>query len=209
MMENDKGYKMRGIKYLLSDLDGLIRHFPSERDQEIEQRCGLSEGILLRTAFEKSLLARVVTGKISDEVWRSEIADALATLCSPELAAQAVGDWSVFPGEVDHLYLEYLKLQFPDLPIAILTNGTSRLHRDLAALGIADRFFQIFNSAEIGVCKPDPKVFNHVVEALDCAPGEIFFIDDSLSHVNSAKEIGMVAHHYRSLEVFKNFMELK
>jgi hypothetical protein len=33
---------MNGIKYLLSDLDGVIRHFSPERDQEIERRCGLS-----------------------------------------------------------------------------------------------------------------------------------------------------------------------
>ena len=200
---------MNGIKYLLSDLDGVIRHFNSERDQEIERRCGLPPGILLGTAFEKNLLTRAITGKISDEIWRSEITDELAQVCSPDIATQAVGDWSAFPGKVDHRYLDHLENQFPNLPVAVLTNGTSRLHRDLATLGIAERFCKIFNSAEIGFCKPDPKVFNHVVEALNCEPNEIFFIDDSLSHVNSAKALGMAAHHYRSFEEFKKMMELK
>lgn len=200
---------MKGIKYLLSDLDGVIRHFSSERDQEIERRYGLSQGILLGTAFEKNLLTRAITGKITDEAWRSEITAALAKLYSSELAEQAVSDWSAFPGKVDHVYLDYLKVKFVDVPFAILTNGTSRLHRDLATLGIADRFFKIFNSAEIGFCKPDPKVFSHVVEALECDPKEIFFIDDSLSHVDAAKELGIVAHHYRSFEEFNKLMELK
>jgi putative hydrolase of the HAD superfamily len=164
---------------------------------------------LLSTAFEKNLLTRAITGKISDEVWRSEITAALAKLYSSELAAQAVADWSAFPGKVDHRYLDYLEDQFPHLPIAVLTNGTSRLHRDLVTLGIADRFFKIFNSAEIGFCKPDPKVFNHVVEALGCEPEEIFFIDDSLSHVDAARELGMVAHQYRSFEDFQRFVEDK
>lgn len=200
---------MKGIKFLLSDLDGVIRYFSAERDQEIERRFGLTQGILLGTAFEKNLLTRAITGKISDEVWRAEITAILAKVCSPELAVQAVGNWSEFPGKVDHRYLDYLKDQFPHLSIAVLTNGTSRLHRDIATLGIADCFFRIFNSAEIGFCKPDPKVFNHVVEALGCEPEEIFFIDDSLSHVDAAKKLGMVAHHYRSFEEFKESMELK
>jgi FMN phosphatase YigB (HAD superfamily) len=198
---------MTGIKYLLSDLDGVIRHFSPERDREIEQRCGLSPGSLLGTAFEKSLLTRAITGLISDEVWRSEIVESLSKKCAPYLAAQAVKDWSSFPGKVDHRYLEYLKNQFPILPVAVLTNGTSRLHQDLMTLGISDRFFRIFNSAEIGVCKPDKNVFIHVVEAFQCEPTEVFFIDDSLSHVNAARELGIVTHHYRSFEEFQKSVE--
>lgn len=200
---------MKGIKYLLSDLDGVIRHFSSERDTEIEKRCGLSRGSLLGTAFEKNLLTRAITGSISDEAWRSEITNELAKVCSPELAAKAVSDWSAFPGRIDHRYLDYLKTQFPTLPVAILTNGTSRLHRDLESLGIADRFFKIFNSAKIGFCKPDQNVFNHVLEVLKCEPGEVFFIDDSLSHVNAARELGMSVYHYRSFDEFQKAMEVK
>lgn len=198
---------MKGIKYLLSDLDGVIRHFSSERDQEIERRCGFSQGILLGTAFEKDRLTRAITGKITDEVWRSEITTALTKLYSSELAAQAVADWSAFPGKVDFHYLDYLKKKFVGVPVAVLTNGTSRLHQDLKTLGIQDGFFKIFNSAEIGFCKPERRVFDHVVEVLGCKPSEIFFIDDSLSHVNTAKEVGLITHHYRSLEEFKKSLE--
>jgi putative hydrolase of the HAD superfamily len=200
---------MKGIKYFLSDLDGVIRHFSPERDQEIEQKCGLPQGILLDTAFEKNLITRAITGAISDEAWRTEIIELLGRVCAPELAAQAVSDWSAFPGKVDHRYLEFLKTQFPSLPVAVLTNGTSRLHRDLDTLGIGDRFFKIFNSAEIGYCKPDPKVFNYVVKTLKCVPSEVFFVDDSLSHVNAARELGMLAHHYRSFEEFRKSTEFR
>jgi glucose-1-phosphatase len=196
------------IKYLLSDLDGVIRHFSPERDQEIEQRCGLTSGMLLGTAFEKTLLNRAITGVISDESWRSEIIKLLSKTYTPGLATQAVIDWSAFPGKVDHRYLDYLEVKFAGIPVAVLTNGTSRLNQDLKTLGIADRFFKIFNSAEIGFCKPDRRVFDHVIEALDCKPSDVFFIDDSLSHVNMAKELGMSGHHYRSLEDFQKSMEL-
>lgn len=194
---------MTRIKYLLSDLDGVIRHFSPERDQEIEKRCGLSSGALLGTAFEKSLLTRAITGILSDESWRNEIIELLSKTYPKNLAIQAVKDWSSFPGKVDFRYLEYLEVKFSDVPVAVLTNGTSRLHQDLKTLGIAERFFKIFNSAEIGICKPDKKIFNHVIEVLSCKPSEVFFIDDSLSHVNAAEELGMAVHHYSSLEDFQ------
>ncbi len=199
---------MTGIKYLLSDLDGVIRHFPPERDQEIEKKFGLSDGTLISAAFEKSLLTQAITGQISDEFWRNEITEVIAKTYPHNLAIQAVKDWSSFPGKVDYQYLECFEVMFPGLPVAILTNGTSRLPQDMKALGIADRFFKIFNSAEIGFCKPDKKVFVHVIEALSCKPSEVLFIDDSLSHVNAAKELGMVVHHYQSIEGLQKFRNL-
>ncbi len=89
----------------------------------------------------------------------------------------------------------------------MLTNGTSRLATDLTALGIESRFFKIFNSAVIGVCKPDRKIFAHVVENLGCAPSEIFFVDDSMSHVQAAQEMGMAVHHYQSPDDFQTFCQ--
>jgi HAD superfamily hydrolase (TIGR01509 family) len=194
---------MKAIKFILSDLDGVIRHFNSARDSEIEQRHGLTAGALFATAFEKKLLTRAVTGLISDEAWRAEILEILSATYPKQNAIRAVQDWSSFPGKVDHQYLDFLKKRFPTLPLAVLTNGTSRLHQDLKTLGLKDHFFRIFNSAEIGICKPDQKVYLHVLNELNCKPHEVFFIDDSISHVNSARDLGINAYHYNSLEAFK------
>lgn len=44
-----------------------------------------------------------------------------------------------------------------------------------------------------------------VVDKLGCNPNDILFIDDSLSHVQAAEELGILTHHYRSLEEFERF----
>jgi HAD superfamily hydrolase (TIGR01509 family) len=187
------------VKYVLSDLDGVIRHFPIERTQLIEKRFSLPSGAIHTAAFEKNLLAKVVCGKISDEIWREEIVKTLSKLISTEAAKDLVHDWSNSPGIVDQDFLKTVENHFHRMPIAILTNATSRLNSDLNLLGIADRFYRVFNSSEMGVCKPDPNVFVHVIESLDCTPSEIFFIDDSLSHVHAAQELGIKSYHYTSL----------
>jgi FMN phosphatase YigB (HAD superfamily)/N-acetylglutamate synthase-like GNAT family acetyltransferase len=192
------------FKYILSDLDGVIRKFPIERDSIIEKKFNLELGTLFKTSFgDRDLLNRAVCGHITDEAWRLEIEKSLAFVCDSQIANSAMKEWSDFPGLVDHEYLNFLERHFGKIPIAILTNGTTRLLEDLAKIDLEDKFFEIFNSAEIGVCKPDKKIFEYVIKALGCEASKILFIDDSLSHVLAAQEQGMVGYHYKSLEDFE------
>jgi FMN phosphatase YigB (HAD superfamily) len=190
------------IKFLLSDLDGVIRLYPPERAASIERKFSLPSGVILATAFEKNLLSRVVCGLISDEDWRSEVAKCLSIAFGEKIAMAAIQEWSDFSGIVDNRYLFHVESKFLDIPVALLTNGTSRLNADLKKLGIEKRFFRIFNSADIGICKPDKKIFQHVANDLCCEPIDILFVDDSLSHIQAAKELGMLTHHYTSFESF-------
>jgi FMN phosphatase YigB (HAD superfamily) len=191
------------IKYLLSDLDGVIRMYPPERTNSIEQKYGLPTGVIFSIAFEKTLLSKAVCGFITDEAWRSEIAKSLSKVCSEKIANTAIHEWSDFSGLVDQRYFQLVETKFSGVPIAVLTNGTSRLKSDVSKLGIENRFFKIFNSAEIGVCKPDKKIYQHVIKDLGCKPSEILFVDDSLSHVQAAGDMGMITHHYKSFEGFE------
>ena len=188
------------IRFILSDLDGVIRHFPAERDESIERKFNLPPGTLAAAAFEKGILLPAVTGLNSDEAWRDAIVRSLQKRFSHDIARVAVQEWSAFPGEVDWHYLQWLRLEFVEIPICILTNGTSRLLRDLDYLGLQGEFFRIFNSSEIGYCKPDARIYQHVIKELDCQPDEILYIDDSLSHVQAAQGLRMRALHYRSLD---------
>ncbi len=46
------------IKFLLSDLDGVIRMYPPERAAFIEQKYGFQAGAIFSNAFEKALLTK-------------------------------------------------------------------------------------------------------------------------------------------------------
>lgn len=190
------------IRFLLSDLDGVIRLYPPERAGSIEQKFGLPGGVIFAATFEKTLLSQAVCGLISDEEWRSETAKSLSKVFGEKVATAAIHEWSDFSGIVDQRYLLHVESKFAGVPVAILTNGTSRLKRDLTKLGIENRFFKIFNSADIGICKPDIKIYQHVLKDLGCEPSEILFVDDSFSHIQTGNELGMVTHHYRSIETF-------
>jgi HAD superfamily hydrolase (TIGR01509 family) len=79
--------------------------------------------------------------------------------------------------------------------VACLSN-TNTLHwNEQQDADVVQRLFDLaFLSHEIGLVKPDADIFEHVVQELACAPGEILFFDDNALNVDAARGIGLDAH---------------
>ncbi len=56
-------------------------------------------------------------------------------------------------------------------------------------------YHKLFNSVlysfEIGICKPDKRAYEKILEKLNAKPGECLFIDDSRKNIQAAKELGI------------------
>ena len=190
---------------LIIDLDGVLRRW--EPLDAVEAHHGLPRGALPAVAFEPELLDRVVTGRIDDDAWRAEVTTALATVHGPAARA-AVAEWSASAGAVDPAVLEVVRRYRRTAPVVALTNATSRLPRDLARIGLDRELDRVFSSHELGVAKPDPRVFALVCAQLGREPAECLFVDDTEGHVAAARRTGLRAHHYRDpagLAVFLGF----
>jgi putative hydrolase of the HAD superfamily len=166
------------VSVVLFDLDGVVRSFPDNAHLSA----------IWSVAFEPGLLDQAVTGKITDEEWRTEIARRLGDEGHEELAA-----WNASCGEVNPNVIELVRMVRRRVPVGILTNGTTRLSEDLARLGIAEEFDRIFNSCDLGVAKPALEVFRLVCGQLDALPASVLFVDDSPNHVDGARRAGMQA----------------
>lgn len=82
-------------------------------------------------------------------------------------------------------------------PIACLSNS-NELH--WAKFGAFDGYFdRTFSSHLIGMMKPDAELFEYVIAALDRAPGQIVFFDDSEANVEMAARLGMHAHRVEGI----------
>jgi putative hydrolase of the HAD superfamily len=67
------------------------------------------------------------------------------------------------------------------LPLALVTNGASRLqHAKLAATGIERFFSVVVTSEETGVGKPDPAMFNAALAALNASTDEVVMVGNDL-----------------------------
>jgi putative hydrolase of the HAD superfamily len=67
------------------------------------------------------------------------------------------------------------------LPLALVTNGVSRLQRDkLAATGIEGYFSVVVASEEIGVGKPDHAMFHAALSALGASADEVVMVGNDV-----------------------------
>ncbi len=188
------------LNTVLLDLDGVVRHFDQSYVAEVENRHGLAEGSLNDVAFEPELLDRVVTGRISRSDWIGEVGGRVG---SSDAAVERFAD----VGTVDEAMLEVVDgLRSAGTTVAVLTNGTDTIRAEMQELGLDCRFDGIFNSAEIGYAKPDRRAFEYVCRALDVAPSEVFFTDDSPAKLSGATELGMAARVFVGVEQFREHL---
>jgi putative hydrolase of the HAD superfamily len=68
---------------------------------------------------------------------------------------------------------------------------------------IINTFDSITTSFEVGVMKPDKKIFEDALSKSPLNPEECLYIDDIIEYVNAAKKIGMKAIQFMTLEKFK------
>lgn len=92
------------------------------------------------------------------------------------------------------------ELRAAGIRTAILTNGTDTIPAELHESGIDEHVDAVFNSAEIGIAKPDPKAFQHVLNALALTAEAVFFTDDSAPKLAGAEVLGIRTHHFTGVD---------
>jgi len=56
---------------------------------------------------------------------------------------------------------------------------------------VFDQFEHVYLSHIVGIRKPDPLIFKHVLTELKAKADETIFIDDTVENVEAAKKIGI------------------
>jgi putative hydrolase of the HAD superfamily len=183
---------------LLCDIDGVLRHWDGEATVDLEREFGLPAGTIAATAFAPDRLAPAITGRISDERWRAEIARELAPVCgSATRASLLVERWSRPVGRIDDEVLQLLVSTQRLMPVVLVTNATTRLERDLQQLGVANVIPRVVSSARIGSAKPDPAIYRAAAERAGVPARRCLFVDDTTAHVRAAEAAGMTGLVYR------------
>lgn len=61
-----------------------------------------------------------------------------------------------------------------------------------------DWFETIVVSGDVGLCKPDPRIYRHLLDLTGFEPRRTLFIDDSKANVHAAADVGMTAIEFRT-----------
>ncbi|GAB4525958.1 MAG: HAD family phosphatase [Roseibium sp.] len=95
--------------------------------------------------------------------------------------------------------------------VAMLTNNGMMLKASLPVC--APEVIEMFGekahvSAEFGVRKPDPLVYERICSRYGHAPAESAFVDDKAENVEGAGRAGLTGHLYTGPDRFRDFLDL-
>lgn len=83
-------------------------------------------------------------------------------------------------------------------PMAVVTNGSASQRLKLEAIGASRYLDAVLISGEVGIAKPDPRIFQLAMSRLNATPGRSVFVGDSLEHdMAGARNAGMMTVYIR------------
>lgn len=101
--------------------------------------------------------------------------------------------------------LEYIEKELKDnYKIGMLSNvADDRLHELFSEDDLA-LFDDTVLSYQVGLAKPDPRIFRLAVQRLNLEPEECVFVDDNRGYCNGAEDVGMSTILYTNIDDFKS-----
>jgi putative hydrolase of the HAD superfamily len=184
------------VNAVLFDLGGvLFRYEPERRWQTLASLTGLTPdqvaGRLSRSGFSSACDA----GRLRGAAAHLEALRLLGTRMSLDRFVAAWVD--AFTPDRDVLALAAAAKQHA--AVAILTNNSDLVRRGLEtrfADALASFMPRIF-SCDLGLTKPDPRVFDRAAALLGDAPERILLVDDSAANTAAAASLGFQVHHHK------------
>lgn len=96
--------------------------------------------------------------------------------------ARMKGDYEMIPNVENELSILQQKYN-----LVVLTNSfPSRRYHELRQDSLGKYFKKLYIAYEIGIKKPDIKIFKHVLNDLHTKPNEIIFVDNNVTNIRGA-----------------------
>jgi putative hydrolase of the HAD superfamily len=143
---------------------------------------------------------RFEKGEISPEEFRRLLRTGFKNHVSDERLDQA---WNLILGEVPPHHVAFLEALKPKYRTFLLSN-TNKIHYDFyqrqfrekyAYPSLDNLFEKAYYSFQLRLYKPDPAIFEFVLNENNLKPEETVFIDDYIANVEAARNCGLQAIH--------------
>lgn len=180
------------IRAVIVDFGGvLVLTSDTAGRQKWEHRLGLAEGELADAVFNTPISLQASLGKLPERAIWQHLGERF-NLTPAQLDELEHDFWS--GDRLNEQLVEFIKALRPRYRTVILSNAWSGAREVFTHEYKLDRVVdEIFISSELGLVKPDPRIYRLVTERMDVRPEECIFLDDFTENVAAAQQAGMKA----------------
>lgn len=186
------------IKNIVFDFGGVIFNLSYEGALASFTAIGLPDAAhALDRYHQRGIFEELESGRMSADDFRAE----LSKMCGRELTHDEVLQaWLGYVGgpvdEVRLAYLDELRARGYRTFLLSNTNPFVQSWAESTAFSQEGRPLSSFlekcyTSYEVGIMKPDPAIFRHMLEDASLTPSETLFLDDSRANIDAAAALGI------------------
>lgn len=192
---------MSALKNIIFDLGGVI--IDLDRNQAVRsfEAIGVEDaGELIDPYEQKGIFQELETGRIGVE----EFCDKLREHIGKDLPSEDIKRaWMGFIVDTPQYKLDYILGLRDRYKVYLLSNTNPIIQLDWAQTErfteagrpINAYFDKLYTSYEIGITKPDRRIFDYMIQDAGIDPAESLFVDDGKKNIEVAEQLGF--HTYQ------------
>ena len=190
---------MKNITAILFDLGGVILNIDYQLTISAFEKLGMTNPSLFYSKkAQSSLFDKIELGKIGGPFFLKK----LQKYSKNAKYTEVENAWNAMLLDIPQNRLSLIKNLTNTYKIFLLSN-TNEIHIKAfrEKLGkkkweaFSSLFDKIYLSHQIGLRKPNKETFELILNQNCLRPNEVFFIDDSYQHIETAKILGITCHH--------------
>jgi putative hydrolase of the HAD superfamily len=183
------------IRAVVFDIGGVFFPWPTtEYFLDWGERRGLARDGLAERLWHGPDIEAANLGEITAEEYARRCAARVGT---DQAEVYALVE-HCFGGDLNEELLAYARTLKPAYRVAALTNTWSFGRSVIERRDLGSLFDLIVSSAEEGVRKPNPRIYEILIGRLGVEPEEVVFVDDIEENIEAARMTGMHAVHFVS-----------
>jgi len=178
------------IEVLLFDLGGVLVDYSGVRDLRSLLPAAASEAEISERWSRCPHTASFCLGKLSGREFGERFVREWGIAMAPDLFLEEFRGWSrsLLPGAA-----ELLSVLRPRFRLAALSNSNELHWERNTTLGFTDLFEVAISSHQVGLAKPDPRIYLAALDRLKVTPQAVMFFDDLDANVAAARTLGIHA----------------
>ncbi|GAB1470669.1 hypothetical protein MASR2M66_15470 [Chloroflexota bacterium] len=196
------------IRAVFFDFGGVIQRTEYQAPrQHLAERFGMEYDEIDRIVFNSPSARQATVGEISvAKHW-----EAIAARLKVGKDEIAEVEREFFAGDlVDESMMEYLRSLRPRFVTGLISNAWLDMREYLVRKKLDDAFDHLTISAEVGVAKPDAKIYLLALQQAQVKADEAVFVDDVPANIEACEQVGMKGVLFKdpqeSMQQLKNLL---